>query len=46
MPAGLADLGLRGKAAFIVWSALLGAAAGRLLGSWLAKRRSGTTKQN
>jgi len=28
-PAGLANLGLGGKGAFIVWCALLGAAAGR-----------------
>ena len=40
MPAGLANLGIGGKTAFIVWCALLGAAAGRLLGAWCAKRRT------
>ena len=33
MPAGLANLGLGGKTAFVVWCALLGAAGGRLLGA-------------
>ena len=42
MPAGLANLGLAGKAAFIIWFALLGAAAGRLLGAWRARRRART----
>ena len=37
MPAGLANLGLGGKAAFIVWCVLLGAAAGRLIGAWRAR---------
>ena len=40
MPAGLTNLGIGGKAAFIVWCALLGAAAGRLLGALRAKRRA------
>ena len=39
LPAGLGNLGLGGKAAFVVWCALLGAAAGRLLGAWRATRR-------
>ena len=39
-PAGLGDLGVGGKAAFVAWSAVLGAAAGRLFGVWRAKRRS------
>ena len=38
MPAGLANLVLGGKAAFIVWCALLGAAAGRLFRDWRARR--------
>ena len=42
LPAGLANLGLGGKAAFVVWCALLGAAAGRLLGAWRANRRGKT----
>ena len=40
MPAGLANLGLGGKAAFIVWCALLGATAGRLVGAWRTRRRA------
>ena len=40
MPAGLANLGIGSKAAFIVWCTLLGAAAGRLLGAWRAKLRA------
>ena len=44
MPAGLANLGLGGKAAFIVWCVLLGAAAGRLIGAWRARRRARTTE--
>ena len=43
MPAGLANLGLAGKAAFILWCALLGAAACRLLGTWRARRRTRRT---
>ena len=43
MPAGLANLGIGGKAAFIVWCVLLGAVAGRLLGAWRARRRARTT---
>ena len=43
MPAGLANLGIGGKTAFIVWCILLGAAAGRLLGAWRAKRRARST---
>ena len=37
---GLAELGIAGKAAFVVWSAVLGAAAGRLLGAWRARREA------
>ena len=44
MPAGLANLGTGGKAAFIVWCFLLGAAAGRLLGAWRGRRRARTTQ--
>ena len=44
VPAGLANLGLGGKAAFILWCALLGAAAGRLLGAWRARRRARRTE--
>ena len=43
MPAGLTNLGLGGKAAFIVWCVLLGAAAGRLIGAWRARRRDRRT---
>ena len=43
MAAGLANLGIGGKAAFIIWCALLGAAAGRLLGAWRARRRARTS---
>ena len=39
-PAGLAELGVGGKAAFVAWSAVLGAVAGRLVGAWLARRRA------
>ena len=38
-PMGLAELGLGGKAAFIVWCAALGAGAGKLFGAWRARRR-------
>ena len=40
LPGGLAELGITGKAAFVVWSAVLGAVAGRLLGSWRESRRA------
>ena len=39
-PMGLAELGFAGKAAFVVWSAALGAGAGRLVGAWRARRRA------
>ena len=42
MPAGLANLGIGGKAAFIVWCVVLGAVAGRLIGAWRASRRART----
>ena len=38
-PIGLAELGLGGKAAFILWCAALGAGAGKLFGAWRARRR-------
>ena len=40
MPSGLGELGVAGKAVFVVWSAVLGAAAGRLAGAWWARRRA------
>ena len=39
-PTGLGELGVGGKAVFIAWSTVLGAAAGRLFGAWRARRRS------
>ena len=39
MPSGLGELGIAGKAVFVVWSAMLGAVAGRLLGAWRARRK-------
>ena len=38
-PMGLAELGLGGKAAFMVWCAALGAGAGNLFAAWRARRR-------
>ena len=38
-PMGLAQLGLAGKAAFVVWCIALGAGAGKLIGAWRARRR-------
>ena len=38
-PMGLAELGLGGKAAFVVWCTALGAGAGKLFGAWRARRR-------
>ena len=35
---GLADLAVGGKAGFVVWSALLGAGAGRIIAVWRTKR--------
>ena len=35
---GLGELGTAGKAVFVVWSAVLGAVAGRLLGAWRTRR--------
>ena len=40
LPGGLVEFGIAGKAAFVVWSAVLGAVAGRLLGSWRESRRA------
>ena len=40
LPGGLGEFGIEGKAAFIVLSAVLGAVAGRLLGSWRERRRA------
>ena len=39
VPGGLGELGVMGKAAFVVWSAALGAAGGRFLAAWWARRR-------
>ena len=38
LPGGLAEFGIAGKAAFVVWSAVLGAVAGSLIGAWRAVR--------
>ena len=38
-PMGLAELGLGGNAAFVVWCPALGAGAGKLFGAWRARRR-------
>ena len=38
LPGGLAELGIAGKAAFVVWSAVVGAVAGSLIGAWRADR--------
>ena len=38
-PMGLAEFGLGGKAAFIMWCAALGAGAGKLFAAWRARRR-------
>ena len=38
LPGGLAELGIAGKAAFVVWSAVLGGVAGSLTGAWRARR--------
>ena len=43
MPAGLANLGIGGKVAFLVWCLLLGAVAGRLIGAWRARRHARRT---
>lgn len=43
-PAGLGELGVGGKAAFVAWSTVLGAIAGRLVGGWLARRRAHGTR--
>ena len=40
MAGGLAELGIGGKAAFIVWCTVLGAAVGRQIGAWRAGRRA------
>ena len=40
MPAGLANFGIGGKAALIVWCSVLGAAAGRLIGAWRVRHRA------
>ena len=42
-PTGLAELGVGGKTAFVVWSTLLGAGAGRLIGAWCARWRARRT---
>ena len=38
LPGGLGELGIAGKAAFVVWSAVLGVVAGSLIGAWRARR--------
>ena len=40
LPGGLAELGIAGKVAFVVWSAVLGALAGSLIGAWRARRQA------
>ena len=40
LPGGLAELGIAGKGAFVIWSAVLGALAGRLLAMWHTRRRA------
>ena len=40
---GLPSSGLTGKAAFVVWSAALGAGAGRLVGAWRTRWRARRT---
>ena len=40
MPSGLGELGIAGKLTFVVWSALLGAVAGWLVGAWRERRRA------
>ena len=42
VPGGLGELGIAGKAAFVVWSTVLGGVAGRLIGAWRASRRTPT----
>ena len=42
---GLADLAVGGKAGFVVWSALLGAGAGRIIAVWRTKRHKRRGKQ-
>lgn len=46
MPSGLGQLGFAGKAAFVLWSALLGAAGGRLLAALRAGWRSRRADRN
>ena len=38
IPSGIGKLGTAGKTVFVVWSAVLGAVAGRPLGAWRARR--------
>ena len=45
-PMGVDEFGVGGKAAFVVWSALLGAGAGRLIGGWFAQNRKGRRNSN
>ena len=40
VPGGLAELGIAGNAAFVVWSAVLGGVAGSLIGAWRARRQA------
>ena len=46
MPGGLAEFGVGGKAAFIVWCLVLGAVAGRLIGAWRARRQARREARN
>ena len=39
-PSGLGELGIVGKGVFVIWSAMLGAVAGRLLGAWRTRRQA------
>ena len=40
MPSGLGEIGVAGKAAFVVWSAVLGAVLGRIVAAWWARLRA------
>ena len=46
MPSGLGELGIVGKAVFVAWSAMLGAAGGWLIAAWRAKRRKRPAGRN
>lgn len=42
---GLAELGFAGKGAFVAWSAVLGAVAGKAFGAWRTRRRTRTPRR-